>query len=184
MARCLRCKVATWRNRSRIKSGATITLDKTCQFGYTLQHTAGVEGLRRRPYQPRTTRPAAPTGPPHRSDESRKVRRQAASPSRRVLIVTGPSWTTLMLSLVQPFANRGRPAKPVVPRQTPAAKRRVPPLGVIPHSPAGDAARPLHTDRHPELVSGSILRPRPEAWNARRPQRFAIRAYGLSARWT
>jgi len=76
---------------------------------------------RRSRYQPRTMRPAAPTGPPHRSDESRKVRRQAASPSRRVLIVTGPSWTTLMLSWVQPFANRGRPAKPVVPRQTPAA---------------------------------------------------------------
>jgi len=51
---------------SRIKSGTTITLDKMCQFGYTLQHTAGVEGLRRRPYQPRTMRPAAPTGPPHR----------------------------------------------------------------------------------------------------------------------
>jgi len=41
-----RCKVATWRNRSRIKSGTTIALDKTCQFGYTLQHTAGVEAAK------------------------------------------------------------------------------------------------------------------------------------------
>jgi len=43
---CWRCKVATWRNRSRIKYGTTITLDKTCQFGYTLQHTAGVEAAK------------------------------------------------------------------------------------------------------------------------------------------
>jgi len=31
---------------SRIKSGTTIALDKTCQFGYTLQHTAGVEAAK------------------------------------------------------------------------------------------------------------------------------------------